>query len=83
MLKAARVGVQKTQIMNGAGLSSAQLTKYLSFLVRLGFLEASKESERLIYRTTAKGKRYVKEYEETKHLLQKSTEHSPQASPDC
>lgn len=75
MLKAARVGVQKTQIMYEAGLSFAQLTEYLSFLVRLGLLEASKKNERLIYKTTAKGKLYVKEYEEIKHLLRKSTEH--------
>jgi len=75
MLNAARVAVRKTQIMYEAGLSSAQLTDYLSLLVRLGLLEASKKNEKLVYKTTAKGKRYVKEYEEIKHLLRKSTEH--------
>jgi predicted transcriptional regulator len=62
--------------MYEAGLSFAQLTEYLSFLIRLGLLEASKENERLIYKTTAKGKRYVKEYEKIKQLLRKSTEHN-------
>ena len=70
MLKAAaRDGVNKTQIMYVAGLSFAQLTEYLSFLVTLGLLEVSKRSERLIYKTTSKGKLYVKAHEEIKHLL--------------
>jgi predicted transcriptional regulator len=76
ILKAARVGIQKTLIMYQAGLSFALLTEYLSFLVRLGLLEARNENERLVYKTTPKGKRYVKRYEEIKHLLQKNTEHS-------
>jgi predicted transcriptional regulator len=80
MLKAARGGIQKTQIMNGAGLSSLQLTEYLSLLVRLDLLEASKENGRPIYETTAKGKRILKAYEEIKHLLRENSEHSPQCS---
>jgi predicted transcriptional regulator len=75
ILKAARVGIQKTQIMYHAGLSFAVLTEYLSFLVRLGLLEACKKNEKLIYKTTPKGRRYVKRYEEIKRLLQKNTEH--------
>jgi predicted transcriptional regulator len=69
MLEAAMDGVNKTQIMYVAGLSFAQLIEYLSFLVRLGLLKAYKGSERLIYKTTAKGKLYVKAYEGIKHLL--------------
>jgi predicted transcriptional regulator len=61
--------------MYEAGLSFAQLTAYLSFLVRLGLLEAFKENEKLVYKTTAKGNRFVKEYEEIKQLLRKSTGH--------
>jgi predicted transcriptional regulator len=75
MLEAARDGVNKTQIMYVAGLSFAQLTEYLSFLVRMGLLEASKGSERLIYKTTVKGKLYVKAYEEIKHLLHERSAH--------
>lgn len=77
MLKAARGGIQKTQIMNGAGLSSLQLTEYLSFLVRLGLLQDSKKNGRPFYETTAKGKRIIKAYEEIKHLLRESSERSP------
>jgi len=76
ILKVARNGIHKTQIMYAAGLSFAQLTAYLSFLVKLGLLEAAKKNEKVIYRTTAKGIRYLKSYEEIKHLLRKSTEHS-------
>jgi predicted transcriptional regulator len=80
MLKFARVSAPKTQMMSEAGLSSLQLTEYLSYLVRLGLLEASKENGRLTYETTAKGKRIVKAYKEIKHLLRESSEHSPQCS---
>jgi predicted transcriptional regulator len=80
MLKAARGGIQKTQIMNAAGLSSLQLTEYLSFLVRLDLLEASKKNGKPIYETTVKGKRIIKAYEEIKHLLRESSEHNPQCS---
>jgi predicted transcriptional regulator len=76
ILKVTRNGTYKTQIMYMAGLSFAQLTPYLSFLVKLRLLEAAKKNEKVIYRTTAKGIRYLKSYEEIKHLLQKSTEHS-------
>ena len=78
MLNVARVGVHKTHIMYEAGLSFLQLTEHLSFLIRMGLLEASRENGRLIYKTTAKGKRYVKRYEEIKDLLRKNTDYSPQ-----
>jgi predicted transcriptional regulator len=80
MLKFARVGAPKTQMMSEAGLSSLQLTEYLSSLVRLGLLEASKENGRLVYETTTKGKRIIKAYEEIKHLLWENSEHSPLSS---
>jgi len=76
ILKAARNGIQKPQIMYKASLSFAQLTAYLSLLVKFGLLEATKQNEKIIYKTTSKGIRYLKSYEEIKHLLQESTEHS-------
>lgn len=74
ILKVARNGTHKTQIMYAAGLSFAQLTAYLSFLVKLGLLEAAKKNEKVIYKTTIKGIRYLKSYEEIKHILRKTTE---------
>jgi predicted transcriptional regulator len=72
MLKSARVGVPKTKLMLAVGLSSEQLTGYLSFLVRQALLETSKNSGRLLYRTTSKGKRYLKTYSEIGDILGKA-----------
>jgi predicted transcriptional regulator len=76
MLKAARGGIQKTQIMYEEGLSFAQLTAYLPFLVELGLLEAFERNEKIIYKTTAKGKRFVKGFEGIKRLFRKNAEHT-------
>jgi predicted transcriptional regulator len=74
MLKTARVGASKTQIMLAAGLSSAQLIAYLRFLVSQGLLETSKNSGRLVYRTAARGKRYLKTYSEIGDILGKAND---------
>jgi predicted transcriptional regulator len=76
ILRVARNGTLKTQIMYMASLSFAQLTDYLSLLVKAGLLEAIEKNEKVIYKTTAKGIRYLKRYEEIKHLLRRSTEQS-------
>jgi len=76
ILRVAMDGSPKTQIMYKASLSFAQLTSYLSLLVKLGLLKATEKNKKPIYKTTAKGIRYLKSYAEIKHLLQKSTEHS-------
>jgi predicted transcriptional regulator len=80
ILKVARKSSYKTQIMHEAGLSFSLMTEYLSFLVKLGLLETAKKNEKVIYKTTAKGVRYLKSYDETKSLLRKSTEHSVSSS---
>jgi len=76
ILKVARDGALKTHIMYETSLSFAQLTMYLSLLVKSGLLEAVKKNEEIIYKTTSKGIRYLKCYEEIKHILQKSAEDS-------
>jgi len=76
ILRVARDGSPKTQIMYKASLSFAQLAAYLSLLVKVGLLEAIEKNEKLVYKTTAKGIRYLKSYEEIRHLLRQSTEHS-------
>lgn len=76
ILRVARNGTLKTQIMYRASLSFAQLTAYLSLLVKSGLLEAIEKNEKVIYKTTAKGIRYLKSYEEIKHILRESTEQS-------
>jgi predicted transcriptional regulator len=76
ILKAARKGVSKTEIMYKAGLSFVQLTEYLSLLVRLELVEALTINGKLIYKTTAKGTRYLKSYGEMRRLLQERAKHN-------
>jgi predicted transcriptional regulator len=52
------------------------LTEYPSFLVRLGLVEVTAKNGRLIYKTTAKGMRYLKSYKEIRRLLRESTKHN-------
>jgi len=69
ILRVAREGAFKTQIMYKASLSFAQLSLYLSLLVKLKFLEAVERDEKIIYKTTSKGVKYLESYEEIRRLL--------------
>jgi len=64
ILKVTRRGTTKTEIMYKAGLSFAQLKRFLSLLVKLELVEAATRNGKPIYRTTSKGTRYLKCYEE-------------------
>ena len=64
-------GALKTQIMYRANLSFAQLNEYLSLLLGLGLLKTRKQGQKTIYKTTVKGVRYLKSYEEIRVLLGK------------
>jgi predicted transcriptional regulator len=74
ILKTASNGAYKTQIMYGTGLSFRQLTAYLSFLIKIGLLEATEKDEKHIYKTTIKGMQYLEDYKEIGRLLRKSAE---------
>lgn len=67
-------GALKTQIMYKANLSFAQLNEYLSLLLRLGLLKTRKKGQKTIYKTTHKGVRYLKSYDEIRALLGKEKE---------
>ena len=69
VLKIARDGSLKTQIMYKANLSFAQLSEYLSFLIKMGLLKTYKEEKRKVYKTTATGEKYLDKYEEISNLL--------------
>jgi predicted transcriptional regulator len=73
ILKAAKRGITKTEIMYKAGLSFAQLTEYLSLLVKAELIESFKINKKIVYQTTTKGHLYLQSYEEMKHLLQRNT----------
>ena len=62
-------GSLKTQIMYKANLSFAQLNEYLSFLIRIELLNVNRETGKRIYQTTAKGEKYLDNYEKISNLL--------------
>jgi len=70
----AKDGSLKTQIMYRANLSFAQLNEYLSFLLKINLLKVVTENERTVYKTTAKGIRYLQNYEKIENLLRKEEE---------
>lgn len=69
ILKIARGGKKKTQIMYRAKLSYGQLKAYLGLLNDRGLLETNDG----VYHTTSKGLFFIKTYEEIS-LFRKSTE---------
>lgn len=69
ILSFAITGVKKTELMYKAGLSSAQLQKYVRLLFRSELLELSNRKKRIIYVTTAKGKYFLETFVELARLL--------------
>lgn len=69
ILTIAKEGSLKTQIMYRANLSFTQLSDYLSFLTGISLLEIHNENGKQIYRTTAKGDKYLEKYEDIANLL--------------
>jgi len=59
ILKAAKNVVGITEVLYSVGLTYAQLTKYLGFLVASGFVE----KKRGMYKTTEKGLNLLKEFD--------------------
>jgi len=55
--------------MYKAGLSSAQLRKYVRLLFRSELLKLSNRKKRIIYVTTAKGKHFLETFVELIRLL--------------
>jgi predicted transcriptional regulator len=62
-------GIKKTELMYKAGLSSAQLHKYMRLLFSSKLLELSNHKKRTIYVTTAKGKNFLETFGELAKLL--------------
>jgi predicted transcriptional regulator len=69
VLTIAKDGSLKTQIMYRANLSFAQLNEYLSFLMKIKLLKVVTENERMIYKTTTKGLKYLQNYGKITSLL--------------
>jgi predicted transcriptional regulator len=71
ILEVAIDGALKTQVMYRANLSFAQLNEYLRLMLDIKLLESVKNTERVTYKTTAKGVRYLQSYREIRDLLRK------------
>jgi len=69
ILTIAKEGSLKTQIMYRANLSFAQLNEYLTFLIKIYLLKIHNENGKNIYRTTAKGNKYLEKYKDIASLL--------------
>jgi predicted transcriptional regulator len=71
ILEAANGGATKTKIMYKAYLSYAQLKEYLSVLVENGLLEFEKGTQS--YKTTEKGLRFMRTYNEIGEMVSPET----------
>jgi len=69
ILTIAKGGCLKTQIMYRANLSFAQLNEYLAFLIKMDLLQVKNENRKNMYRTTAKGNKYLEKYKDLASLL--------------
>jgi len=62
MLTCAIGGTRKTEIMCRVGLSGLQLHKYMDLLTRHGLLDVQVIKKTATYRTTSKGKSFLKAF---------------------
>lgn len=73
ILRLGQSGVGKTRIMYGVNMSHSQLEKYIGFLLSAHFLELEVNTgsarSPLRYRTTAKGKRLMRNIDRISELL--------------
>jgi len=76
ILEISKDGALKTQIMYKANLSFAQLNEYLGLLLDLKLLQESVENERMVFKVTGKGVKYLQNYYKIKELLAKSNDSS-------
>ena len=70
----------KTKIMYKANLSFAQLNEYLNFLIRRKLLKTNIGNGKTSYKTTRKGFKYLKSYEEISNLLRGENENPVRAN---
>ncbi|MGC8912227.1 MAG: winged helix-turn-helix domain-containing protein [Nitrososphaeria archaeon] len=68
ILDIALKGATKTEIVYKANLNFKQVEKFLDFLIKKGLLSVS-SNKRKRYRTTEKGKEFIKRYRKTVELI--------------
>jgi predicted transcriptional regulator len=69
ILKIAKEGTLKTQIMYRANLSFTQMNDYLKFMLKIDFLSKILENDKETYKATAKGMVFLQRYGEITELL--------------
>jgi len=69
ILSRAVKGAKKTELMYKVGLNSAQLEKYMMWLVESELLELSNQETRPVYKTTVKGKAFLEAFGKLAELL--------------
>jgi len=74
VLGIARNGSLKTQIMYKANLSFAQLNEYLSFLLETKLIASTTQNEKVTYRVTSKGMKFLQNYAKIRDLLKAESE---------
>lgn len=71
ILAVALKGAKKTDIVYKTNLNFKVAKRYLNFLLAKGLITAgSFQSRRKVYRTTEKGKMFIKRYRETVELIE-------------
>ena len=69
ILRVAKEGLTKTQIIFRARLNTEQSKRYLSLMMRVGLIEAEKQEKYVLYRTSKKGSEYLREYHKLREFL--------------
>jgi len=69
ILRAAKEGIKKTQIIFHARLNNEQNKKYLNLMMRKGLIEVEKQGKHELYRTSNKGSEYLREYHKLREFL--------------
>ena len=68
ILEAAVGGANVTKIVYRANINFKMAQDYLSYLMKCEFIEISSRNGKKLYKTTNKGKTFIKKYRELKNL---------------
>jgi len=69
ILKVTKEGARKTRIIFRARLNNEQCERYLRLMMRKGLIEAEKQEKHVLYRTSDKGSKFLREYHVLKEFL--------------
>ena len=64
----------KTQVMYRANLSFTQTNKYLEFMLKINLITKEMRNEKEVYKSTEKGRTFLKHYREMNELLENEDE---------